>query len=495
MSFNPDVCHNASTNAHEDCREHRAESEATSTTVLSLAYHHSPHSSNQTPSEPTEPAHQVVSAHDNDGHEDMESHEHTSTRYSDSDAWANSRYQSICSDAMSIQSFHTAQSQLSHMRDIDASEGSNLTPWQRFLQSKNLLLSKFDETNWSGRGQHVEFGPDEQQTIDNILARHGVLGHSATALVEKVRCKRIMLARKSIRCNWRLKREDAIEEVAHLQRLKYAHVVRCVGTYVFGKELSILLYPATAYNLETFLDQYTDLAEREPLVTSNARTIYHMRTAISKFFKCLTGAISYIHEQRVKHMDIKPANLLIQETRHESPHMTEYKIYLADFGIAKSYSTLSDAETDSRTSFTRAYAAPEVVRQEMRGLSADIFSLGCVYLEMLAVLVRRRHKIMAIRERNPNRDASYQANAEAIRQEELSTNEFHYRNYDRLNKYVHGYDAIRVMLEGDPSQRPTAKQLRTHLGSVNPCCSKGPEPFKAVKSSRTAESGMGVLLE
>jgi serine/threonine protein kinase len=217
--------------------------------------------------------------------------------------------------------------------------------------------------------------------------------------------------------------------------------------------------------------------------------------SISKFFKCLASSVYYIHAERIKHMDIKPANLLIQETRHEWLDETEYKIYIADFGIAKSYSTLSDAETDSHTSFTPAYAAPEVVRQDTRGFSADIFSLGCVFLEMLAVLVRRQHKIMAIRERNPKGDLSYQANAEAIRQEELLKNEYYYRTYDSSIKNLHGYDVIRIMLNEDPDQRPTAAQLRTILGSVNSCCSEGPEPFKAAKSSRTAEMDMGVLQE
>lgn len=37
-------------------------------------------------------------------------------------------------------------------------------------------------------------------------------------------------------------------------------------------------------------------------------------------------------------------------------------------------------------SLTRRYAAPEVLANEPRNRSADVFSLGCVYLEMLAAL-------------------------------------------------------------------------------------------------------------
>jgi hypothetical protein len=68
----------------------------------------------------------------------------------------------------------------------------------------------------------------------------------------------MLLAWKKIRCNWRLEREDVIKVVEHLQKLQHSHIVRAVGTYVFRKELCILLYPATEWNLESFLDACVD---------------------------------------------------------------------------------------------------------------------------------------------------------------------------------------------------------------------------------------------
>jgi len=404
-----------------------------------------------------------------------------------------SRFHSIVSDRTSIQTFLTARSkQTTGSRNSAASNLSNRTPWRQTLHEKNLIPPKIDETDWSGRGQHAEFGPDEESTIDELLIPQGELGRTSTALVEKVRCRRIMLARKQIWCNRRLKREDAIQEVAHLQRLVHAHVVRCVGTYVYGKELSILLYPATAYNLETFLDRYADLDGRIKLSIADGKLVHDMRTSILKFFKCLASTIIYTHEHLVKHMDVKPRNLLIRARPGSSN--TYFHIYLADFGIARSYTRLSEAETDSYTSFTRTYSAPEVVRQDKRGLPADIFSLGCVFLEMLAVYARKKGRLTDIRKSNSNGDTSYQANLDALRTDEWLLQDHVYESSR------HRLDEIRditvQMLDRDPDLRPDAHRVLASIGpEANECCTKGPTRFVAVMPSEKNTTVLDALGE
>src|SRR6202040_2867361 len=92
-------------------------------------------------------------------------------------------------------------------------------------------------------------------------------------------------------------------------------------------------------------------------------------------FGCLSSAVRYLHTSRkIKHKDIKPENILVD--RYGS-------VLLADFGISKQYE--DDTLTEGTTPFTDKYAPPEVVDQDKRGLSSDIFSLGCVFLEMATV--------------------------------------------------------------------------------------------------------------
>lgn len=402
------------------------------------------------------------------------------------DEWSSpfsSRYNSIVSERMSIGTFYSARSRQSHYsHKSTASNMSRRTMWQQLLHEKNLVPLKSNETDWSGRGQHVEFSKSESSIIEEILKPEGVLGHTASALVHKVRCRRIMLARKSIRCNYHLKKEDAIEEVAHLQRLSHSHIVRAVGTYVQGTYLSILLYPATSYNLETFLELYDELSSN-PICDERKLKLHNVRRSIFKFVKCLVNTVAYLHENLVKHRDIKPTNILVQENEYAGFS----RMYLADFGIAKSYQTAADAETESRTPFSRSYASPEVIRQDVRGFPADIFSLGCVILEMLSAVTGRKELLLRVRQANAEGDQSYQANVDAFREHGMFENDYVETGgpvwlLDNTKFYSEPGSCqgwLEQMMDSNPQARPTAAGLSSAVGVDDWCCSQGPQPFEA----------------
>ncbi|ORY15271.1 kinase-like domain-containing protein [Clohesyomyces aquaticus] len=393
---------------------------------------------------------------------------------------ANTFYSASRGGCASASTFYSTRTRWSRSIREDPTESPVPSKWQQHLHGVKLLpISPFDETNWSGRGQHAEFDSSEQSEIDALLQFRGILGHSATALVEKVQCKRILLARKRIKCNWRLKREDLIKEVEHLQRLKHSHIVRAVGTYVIANELSILLYPATEYNLEDLLGS---LAESE-----NPKSQSFLSHDLFRAFACLINTIDFIHGQLIKHMDIKPSNILVKANRNITG--TRYHIYLADFGISRSYENPEDAETDSRTACTRTYAAPEVIRQETRGFSAvlsskytgftpsnsclDIFSLGCVFLEMISVICSpmQRIQLLVTRRLNPDNDWSYQANMDRIFSADLFRHFFH----------PEIPEVAKMMTSLDPQHRPSASEIRKILRAPTHCCYEGSVPFEAAE--------------
>jgi serine/threonine protein kinase len=360
--------------------------------------------------------------------------------------------------------------------------------WLEYLHNRKILLDQRDELNWSGRGQHVEYEPSEENTIP--LVRQEILGYSASAIVESVKCRRIRLARKTIRCHRRFKKEDAVVEVEHLQHLQHSHIIRVVGTYTLKDTLAILLYPATRWNLDEFMDVL--LAPDSPV---NTAWYWHDKTGslgwqpqaghriLSTFFGCLSGAILFIHNQNIKHMDIKPKNLLV---RLPSNHLSDYKIYIADFEIARAYISAHDTYTDSPISFTRTYAAPEVVMQERKGFSADVFSLGCVFTEMLAIMIStpehdERQRLLDLRIATSGGGTFYSSIDTVL----LWHHDTHRIAYEKglssrwLSKIF--IDKVAQMIQAVPELRPTMISVKnaTPPGMYCGRCEEGPEPFEA----------------
>jgi serine/threonine protein kinase len=330
------------------------------------------------------------------------------------------------------------------------------------LQSRKLWpVDPRIEQDWSDRGQHAIFQDDEQSLIDKILQVKDNLGSTRTAVVQSVQCRRILLARKTIKCGRQtMTKEEAIAEVSHLTRLNHAHILRLIGTYVKGRDLSILLYPVASCNLEEFLYDVQHTLHC---------SIFWLRaqSSIEQFFPCLSSAVRYIHENLTKHMDIKPQNILV-ETRGN----ITYRPYIADFGIARVYNTLEDVETNGRTSFTKRYAAPEVVRQDTRGLTADIFSLGCVFLELGDSLYPDVPELRGVKEQW--KDASYQANINTL---QALIARYIQGTSNRFAKVT--FFAISQMIQLEPLGRPTAEQLHC-VWKQNDCCIAGSVPLEAM---------------
>jgi serine/threonine protein kinase len=101
----------------------------------------------------------------------------------------------------------------------------------------------------------------------------------------------------------------------------------------------------------------------------------HLKT-LRTFYGCLTAGLAYLHSLKIRHRDIKPQNILVKGER----------VYLADFGISLDWESLSRSTTTEESGKTLLYCAPEVTQFKPRNSSSDIWSLGCVFLEMASVL-------------------------------------------------------------------------------------------------------------
>jgi hypothetical protein len=364
---------------------------------------------------------------------------------------------------------------------------SSISPWYETLRARNIVRN-WELENWSqGRGQHAEYQSNERNLIP--LTFESVLGNGATARVESVRCMRVRLVRKVIRCNrrTRLNRDDALQEVLHLYRAQHSHIVRLVGTYVIDDELVIITYPCAEWNLDQFM-----------ATTSTATNPGERLVSIRTFFTCLTNALDFIHSVPIKHMDIKPQNILVRNISNSSINTSDsYKIYLTDFGSSRFYPSIEDTETDGYTPFTRGYAAQEIVLQESRGLPADIFSMGCVFTEMLATFLDI-HIRLVNRELQETVGTEYREELLRARAGTDGRSRPYYSKVAEVQSWLansalmapNACDGIKTiirwslsMLDKDPLKRPTARALVELNTSFQPCLSctlrPGPEEFEA----------------
>ncbi|KAF2875820.1 kinase-like domain-containing protein [Massariosphaeria phaeospora] len=361
--------------------------------------------------------------------------------------------------------------------------------WYHHLQAKGIIRGPTEALDWSGKGQHVEYTVEDEDTVP--LVSEKIIGHSATALVESVRWRGVLLARKKVRCNKQLTCYDAVKEVTHLQRLQNNHLVQVVGTYIVRNDLSILLHPVTEWNLEEFMDDTLDRLSDPDDFPGSYEHIGRV-SALKTFFGCLSNAIYYIHRMNIKHMDIKPKNLLVRRTNM----LEEFKVYVADFGIARSYNCPEEAETDSWTAFTRTYAAPEVVMQSKRGFNADMFSLGCVYTEMLATIFstascNRKAEVRSLRG-DPSGDTSYQANIVAMQtwlwriDKQAFVNAISETDRKASQMFL---AELPHLLHCDPARRPTSEVMANCTKPLR-ClkCDLGPELLGAAEPAAKAIS-------
>jgi serine/threonine protein kinase len=198
------------------------------------------------------------------------------------------------------------------------------------------------------------------------LIRVRILGKGGVGQVEEVAISnRIQtFARKSSRFRSSSQQVDALKELQLLSQIDHPHVVRGIGILVEKTTWSLLMTPVAECTMH-------DLLRIQPTKPFPSATL--MRS-----FGCLTSALGYMHSRNIRHKDIKPSNILISRGQ----------AMFTDFGCSHDFSNTTPITTELHA-HTPLYAAPEVAQRKMQDTSSDIFSLGCVFLEIATVLAGR----------------------------------------------------------------------------------------------------------
>jgi predicted negative regulator of RcsB-dependent stress response len=235
-----------------------------------------------------------------------------------------------------------------------------------FLKSQDLVLTSSLELE---RGGHLYFGSVE----DVPLTRDSILGTGGFGEVDKVLSLTTFkeYARKRVPRNmvFASRRQgemvtQLVAEINILKRLKHPHVVNMIGSYTDPRYMGLIMTPIADIDLSTYL------------ATASPSSHHELRT----FFGCLAYALKYLHEQSLRHKDIKPSNVLVYRG----------SVLFTDFGLSFDYSDGKESTTVSMVNgMTKRYCAPEVAESQPRNILTDIWSLGIVFLEMLVTLKGR----------------------------------------------------------------------------------------------------------
>ncbi|MQY25054.1 serine/threonine-protein kinase [Nocardia aurantia] len=88
--------------------------------------------------------------------------------------------------------------------------------------------------------------------------------------------------------------------------------------------------------------------------------------------------LDYAHRRGLLHRDVKPANFLLSQSAGE-----DERVFLTDFGVAKSAEDGQDLTATGQFMATVAYASPEQLTGEALDHRSDIYSLGCAFFRLL----------------------------------------------------------------------------------------------------------------
>ena len=345
------------------------------------------------------------------------------------------------------------------------------------LVQQDLIQAFIKELHWPGKGPRVTFQSSKIPPL--FTTTH--LGASITANVEKDLCPRIALARKTMRCSYHWTMADALEKIHHLQNLLHRHIVQLVGTYHQGCKFSILMYLVVGSHSGEFLQNTTDSQMREYDVAANVEVLVGQKSFPSAMVG-LTPALGYVHDNTTNHMDIESQNLLV---RSLPERQLQYSICLAGFGLFRSFAGQGYSQTDEPTARTPCYCASEVYASERRGRASGIFSLGCIYVEIITMCYGEDLDKFAHHRRGDGDDESFHTSLDKVWTwlGKLRRNSNHFPIWLRLLNAKTASPEL--------AGRPTASIMEHRFHSIadivrsvvfkgrKECCDSGPEPYIA----------------
>jgi serine/threonine protein kinase len=281
-----------------------------------------------------------------------------------------------------------------------------LSAWKRMFGSQQLTLDIRDPV------------PLEQGAI---------LGSGGLGAVYETKIDGIAVAWKRVYTRKLTERHlNEVKILGHMTERRHKHIVNLIGSYTHRQrnstfELAILTWPVARCDLSVLMREidmindwksrdetweeddwatqpsdeektaFENLLQIERLEQDRSNTFtWHLRERalsatlqrLTRSIGCIAEAVRYLHDNGIRHKDIKPHQILISSDG----------LWLTDFGWSKDISQLTSSETSGGDTITIRYHAPERAQKKSCGRAEDVFSLGCTFLEMSFRICGRRAK-------------------------------------------------------------------------------------------------------
>ncbi|CAO1602564.1 mitogen-activated protein kinase kinase kinase [Xanthoria calcicola] len=213
------------------------------------------------------------------------------------------------------------------------------------------------------------------------------------------------------------------QEIDTMQHLEHPNIVQYLGCERKEYSISIFLEYISGGSVGSCLRKHGKFEQ----------------SLVSSLTRQTLGGLAYLHQEGVLHRDLKADNILLD---------VDGTCKISDFGISKKTDNIYGNDATNNMQGSVFWMAPEVVRSQGQGYSAkvDIWSLGCVVLEMFAghrpwskdEAVGAIYKLGSLNQAPPIPDeVSAEISAEAV---------------------AFMLDCFTI----DPSERPTAETLLSH---------------------------------
>lgn len=154
--------------------------------------------------------------------------------------------------------------------------------------------------------------------------------------------------------------EEAEVEVIVWRKLNHPNIAQYYDHFQDKKNFCIVMEYIEGKNLRDFIK----------ISKKNKEKI--QEKILLNLFAQMASALNYCHHQNCIHRDVKPENFLLTKS---------YEIKLIDFGISKT--VIKKTGLASTICGTPLYFSPELLKQKPYNFLTDVWSLGCVFYELM----------------------------------------------------------------------------------------------------------------